>query len=81
MCKFLKWNRKEFRPNRKTFMNSLKRKLIMLFKENAQLRQDYLKRSLNLTEENGTGEMLILLFVKLASSSNPRGWNSVRQIN
>ena len=34
-----------------------------------------------LEEETGKGEMLILLFMKLADSSNPRGWNSVRQIN
>ena len=45
-------------------MTSLKRKLIMLFKEN-------LKRNLNWTEENGKCEVLILLFVKLAYSSSP----------
>ena len=40
----------------------------MLFKENAQLRQDYLKRNLNHTEENGECEMaceMISLFMKL----------------
>ena len=30
-------------------------------------------------ELTGKDEMLILLFVKLADSLNPRGWNSVRQ--
>ena len=55
-------------------MYSLKRELIKLFKENLRLRQDYLKRRLNWTEENGKGEILILLFVKLACSSSPRRW-------
>ena len=55
-------------------MNSLKRKLIMFFRENMRLSQENLKRRLNRTEETGTGEMLILLFVKLADSSNPKGW-------
>ena len=62
-------------------MNSLKRKLIKLFKELLQLRQDNLKRSLNWTEEIGKCKMLMLLFMKLACSSNPRVWNSIRQIN
>ena len=55
-------------------MNSLKRKLIMFFRENMRLSQENLKCRLNRTEETGTGEMLILLFVKLADSSNPKGW-------
>ena len=41
-------------------MTSLKRKLIKLAKENLQLRQDCLKRSLDWTGENGNCEMLIL---------------------
>ena len=57
---------------KKAFMNTLKGKLIELFKENMQLRQDYVKRRLNWTEENGTGEMLILLFLELADILNPR---------
>ena len=57
-------------PNDETVTTSLKRKLVMRFQENAQLRQDYLKRSLNWTEENGGRETLILLFMKLAYSSN-----------
>ena len=52
-----------------------KRKLIKLFKDNLMLRQDYLKRGRNWTEENGKGEMLIFLSMTLACSSNPRGWN------
>ena len=36
-------------------------KLVMLFKENEQLRQDYLKRNLNWTEANGECEMLTLV--------------------
>ena len=35
--------------------------------ENAQLREDYLKRSLNWTAENGQCKLLILLFMKLAA--------------
>ena len=55
--------------------------LITLFKEELPLRQDYLKRSLSWTEENGKREMLMLLFMELACSSNPRGWNFIWQIN
>ena len=36
-----------------SFTNSLKRMLIMLFKETARLRQDFLKRRRNWTQENG----------------------------
>ena len=35
----------------------------------------------NWTEENGECKMLRLLFVRLACSSNLRGWNSTRRIN
>ena len=62
-------------------MDSLKRQLIELFKENLRLRQDDLKRTLNWTEESGKGGVMILLFVKLADSLNPRGWSSIRRIN
>ena len=48
-------------PNSKAYMNSLKRKLIKPFKKNLRLRQDYLKRRLNWTEESGECKMLILL--------------------
>ena len=72
VCNFLKWKWKKILSEQKAFMNTLKRKLIELFKENMQLRQDYVKRRLNWTEENGTGEMLILLFLELADILNPR---------
>ena len=64
MRRILKWKGKEFCPNKETFTTSLKRKLIMLLKENAQLRQDYLRRRQNRTEENGKESTLILLFMK-----------------
>ena len=73
--------RKEFCPNKETFTTSFKGKLTVLFKEDAQFRQDYLKRSLNWTEESGVCKMLTLLFMKLACSFNPRGWDSIRRIN
>ena len=44
-------------------------------KVNAQLRQDYVKRSLTWTEEIGKCKILMLLFMKLTFSSNLRGWN------
>ena len=47
VCRILKWKGKEVFPNRGIFTTSLTGKLIMLSKENAHLRQDYLKRSLN----------------------------------
>ena len=59
---FSNGNGKEFCPNREILMTSLNRKLIKLFKENLWFRQDYLKRSLNWTEEDGECEMRILLF-------------------
>ena len=72
---------KKFCPNRAAFMNTLKRKLIGLFNDILHLRQDYLKRRLNWTEENEIGEMLILIFLKMADILDPREWNSIRQIN
>ena len=58
----------------------MKRKLNELIRENLRLRHDYLKRRVKLTEENVKGEMLILLFMKLANILNPREWNSIAQI-
>ena len=62
-------------------MNTLKRKLNELLKNNLQPRQDYLKRRLNWTGKNGKGAKLILLFMKLAESLMPRGWSTIRQTN
>ena len=81
VCNLLKWKRINFCLNREAFMNTLKRKLNELFKDNLQHRQDYRKLRLNWTEENVKEEMLILLFMKLADSLNPRGWSSIRRIN
>ena len=81
VCKLPTWKRKELCPNRKIFMKSMKRKLIKLFKENVQLRQDFPKRRLNWTEGNRKGQMLILLCMKLADIMNPREWSSIRQVN
>ena len=68
MCKILQWIEKERILSEKIFMTSLQRNLIMLFEDNLQLRQYYLKRRLNWTEENGKDETLILLFMKLATA-------------
>ena len=57
----------------------MKRKLNELIRENLRLRHDYLKRGVKLTEENVKGEMLILLFLKLANILNPREWRSIRR--
>ena len=48
--------RKKFCPNKETLTTSLKGKLTVLFKEDAQFKQDYLKRSLNWTEESAVHE-------------------------
>ena len=66
---------KEFCPNKEIFTTSLKRKLIM------QLRQSQLRRSMNWTEEHEKMQNAEFLFLKLACTSNPRGWNSIRLIN
>ena len=78
-CRILKWKERERILSEKRDIHDFteKKLLIMLCKEAAQLKQNYLKRSLNWTEENGECEMLIVLFLKLACSSNPRGWNSI----
>ena len=55
---------------RDIFMNSLKGMLIMLFKENSQPRQNYLKRRENWTEEIWNKEMLILPSMKPIENSN-----------
>ena len=44
VCSILNWKGKEFCPNKELFMISLKRKLIMLFQENLQLRQEWQMR-------------------------------------
>ena len=49
VCTCLKWKMRKFFLNRKFFMNSLRRRLIELFRENLQFRQDYLRRRLNWT--------------------------------
>ena len=58
-------------------MNTLKRKLMGLFKESEQLRNDYLRLRLKETGKNGKGEMLVLLSMKLADSLNPREWRAL----
>ena len=80
-CAGSQMERKTICPNKETFTTSSKRKLVMFFQENAQLREDYLKRRLNWTEENEECKMLILLLMKLACNSNLREWNSIGRIN
>ena len=60
------WSVQDFQMDKEILMTSLKSTLIMLFKENSQLRQNYLKRSLNWTNKNGECEMLLLLSAKMA---------------
>ena len=79
VCNFLEWIGRKYCLNREAFMNTLKRKLNELFKDNLQLRQDYLRRKLNWTEEIGKGGKLALLSEKLTDSLNPRGWNSIKR--
>ena len=71
VCRILKRKGKEFSPNKKTFTTSLKGKLILLFQDNAQLRQDYLMCSLNWTEWRMQNADVALY--ELACSSKPRG--------
>ena len=67
--------------NKEALMNTLKRKLNELFKDNLKFRKDYLRFRLKQTEENGKGGMLRLLFMKLADSLNPRKCSSIWQTN
>ena len=59
----------------------LERKADHAFQEECATKTRFLKRRLSSTEETGECKMLILLFVKLACGSNPRGWNSIGRIN
>ena len=52
--------RRKFCLNREAFMNTLRRKLNELFKENLPLQRDHLKRRLNWIGKNGKGDMLII---------------------
>ena len=61
MCRVPNRKGKRFCLNKEIFIISLKGKLIRPSKENAQLRQSYLKRSLNWTDENGRCRMLTAL--------------------
>ena len=60
---FSQVEKERFYLTRKAFMTTLKRKLNELFKDDSQLRPDYLRQRLNRTRENGKEEMLILLFM------------------
>ena len=79
MCYFLNKRRIKFCQQGETSLYSLKRKLNELFRKHVQLRKDYLRLRLKWTEEIGNEEMLILLFMKLIDSWNPRDWKSIGQ--
>ena len=65
----LNWKGKEFCPNEKrSILDFLERKADHAFQE---------ELAAQTTTENGECEMVILLFMKLACSSNPRGWNDM----
>ena len=78
-CKFLKCKGKEFWPNR-NIRDFLEQKAEQTF-QGELAAQTRLSEAQAESEENGKGEMLILLSMKLAFSLNPRGWNSCGQIN
>ena len=83
VCNFLKWKRRRILSEQKSLHEFLEKEAYRAFqgpKVNLRLRPDYLTHKLNWTEENGKDEMLILLFMKLADSSNLRGWSSVKRI-
>ena len=69
-----RWYNKKCHPSHLTIHTTSK-------KENAQLKQSHLKRSLNWTDENGKCRMLTELFLKLVFSSNPIGWNFTKRIH
>ena len=81
VCIVPNWKMKIFCLNKEIFKVTSKGKLIKLSKENVQLRQNYLKHSLKWTDENGRCRVLTELFMNLASSFNPAGWNSINRIN
>ena len=72
VCRILKWKGKDICPNKEAFTISLKAKLIMLFKKNAQVRQDYLKHCPNWTDENGRCRVLTELNMKTGMRLQPQ---------
>ena len=62
-------------------MPTLNRKLNWLFKENAQLRKDYLRLRSKWTKQTGNEERPMLLSVKPIENSDLRDWSFIRQIN
>ena len=78
---FSNGKRREFCLNRRSLHGFLEETADRAFQGEFAAQTRCLKRTLNWTEESGKGGLIILLFVKLADSLNPRGWNSIRRIN
>ena len=62
-------------------MSTLNRKLNWLFKENAELRKDYLKLRQKWTQEIGNEEIRKLPSMKPIENSNLRDWSCIRRSN
>ena len=62
-------------------MNALKSKVIFQGEFAAQTRSSEARAQLDRREWERRNADIALLSVKLACSSNPRGWNSIRQFN
>ena len=59
----------------------LEQKAELAVKENAQLRDDYLRLKQTRTREIGNTEILILPFVTPIENSNLKNWRCTRRIN
>ena len=62
-------------------MSTWSRKPNWLFKENAQVREDYLMLRQKWTEEIWNKEKLILFFLKSIESLNLKDWSFIKRIN
>ena len=72
---------KRFCLDKEIFILSSRGKLIKPSEKNAQLKHNYINHSLNWTDENRRCRVPTELFLHLASSFNPRGWNFIKRIN
>ena len=75
------WKECKLCPKGEISMSILNRKLNWLFKENAELRKDYVRLRQKWTWEIENEEMLIYPSMKPIENSNLKDWSCIRRIN
>ena len=75
------WKVRKLCLKSENYMSTWNRKLNWLFKENAQLRDDYLRLKQTRTQEIGNKEILILPFMKSIEKPNLQDWSCTKRSN